>query len=223
MAYRKNKNTLFSFISDELKTLRIPLSELNSKSKYKQLRTDLVERSFRRYLETEPKTSKEQTIKDIRKQSGLKFSNEVGRFHYNRLKNINTSVGYGARIRKDKLADISKIPKIDFHIRDLFGYGFNLYTQIKTGSNSKRKLRELPKSAERVQAGKYNHLDDYMMWSEILLSANDANAIMHLLVGKQMDILGDMRHAISGSDYQEILTNKDKKLIGFKYNRLVRT
>lgn len=227
MAYKnKINNDLFSFISEELKLANISIKDLNTKTKYKDLRYSFVHRAYLRYLETQPKNKKgkrlgkEEVAKYIRKETGIKFSNEIGRSSYNKIKNIKTEVGYGARISKHKLADINKVPLIEYPIKELWGYGYTIYRYKK---NDKRKSRELPKSAERVSNGKYNSVSDYIFWSEVQLTGNDADLVMYYAIGNHMQDLGRLYEQIEGSDYQDILKDKSHKIIGFKFNRLFRT
>lgn len=227
MAYKsKIKNNLFSFITEELQLSNISLKDLNTKKKYQDLRYAYVHRSYLRYLETQPKNSKgkrlgkEEVAKFIRKETGIRFSNEIGRDSYNKIKNIRTEVGYGARISKRKLAELERIPKIEYSIKGLYGYGYTIYRYKKS---DKRKLKNLPKSAERVSDGKYNSVSDYIFWSEVQLTGNDADLVMYYTIGNRIQDIGQLNEMIEGSDYQDILRDKSHKIIGFKFNRLFRT
>ena len=222
---------IFDFIKQELKVSGIKtLKELN-KPKHKDLRYTLAKRALTRFLETEPTLSKSKALEYIRKETGIKFSNRVGRSYYNELKQIQPKANYASRLKETDKPLVENIPlstkakeaskKKGFTPQEEYLYIFDVYITIRpiTKRYKRYKLKPLPKNAMRINDGKYLVKEPYVFYSEILFNKRDVYKIGEaIFTGKA----SDYDDYIQGSDHSEILNNRNKVIIGFKYSYLVR-
>lgn len=207
----------FTFIFEELALLNISKKEINL-PKNKTLRLSLVERAFTRYLELNENSKITQTLKDIRRETGLKFSNETGREYFRSKKQIKLKSKYGTRLKEGYLPSDDRIPLIENRVKGQYFYGFTIYYQ---DTSSNKKYYSLKKNAIRLASGKYNGTGDYVYYSEMKFTKREAQAILYnLLSGVETD--EDYSDMVTGSDYQKLF-KKNIKVIGFVYDRLLRT
>jgi hypothetical protein len=210
---------IFEFITQELQLLNKSKTELNKRSNF-ELRYSYVYRAFASLLEVQPKIKKETAIKLVRRETGIKFENKIGRQYYERLKDIQPKSKYATRVSMDSLPDNDKIPLINFHIKDAYLYGIKIF--IKSSHVSRKtKLRTLPRSAVQLHTNKdkYNSVSDFVFYSEIKLTKRKALAeFLNYLE------YGDFENSeLTGSDYKNFMSEGISSIIGYKYDRLVRT
>lgn len=223
--------SVFDFIKQELKSSGIKTTKELNKTKHKDLRYTIVHRAFTRYLETEPKTSKTKTLEYIRKETGIKFSNKVGRNFYNELKQIQPKANYASRLNDTAKPTFENIPLSTkakeksktkgYTSTEEFLYIFDVYVVIRPLTNryKRYKYKQLPKNAMRINDGEYLVKEPYVFYSEILFNKRDIYKIGEsIFTGKS----SDYDDYIQGSDHSEILNNRNKVIIGFKYSYLVR-
>lgn len=217
---------LFDFISEELALTRLSKKKLNTK-KYKDLRYDYVRRAFTALLETEPKNkkgkqlSKSEAIQQVRKQTGLQFSNATGRQYFNELIGIKGNVYYAAKLGENTIPSDEQIPLIEYSIKGTYLYGFKVF--LYDDNRRDLRIKKLPKNAVRINDNFYNMISDYVYFSDVKLTKKQANAIAYKILSGQEETLGTLRSHIEGSDYKNILKKNSATINGFKYDRLART
>lgn len=213
---------MFDFITQELQILNISKQKLNNR-KDRELRLSLVRRAFTRYLESNSTAKLEDTVKLIRKETGLKFGNEQGRTFYRELKGISKKANSLARLPRNKRPKLEKIPLIESNVTGTFIYGIKVFIYDK---KSKAKLYNLKKSAIRVQRGKYNTVKNFAIRTtddDIVMTSEEVRAYVYYLIKGQNNLSNRLPDYIETSDYENVLSGQAGEIIGFKYDRIVRT
>jgi len=210
--------SIFSFINEELALSGLSIGDINSR-RNKDLRQSLVYRAFTRYLSTENDIGKENLIKKIRSETGLKFSNQYGRDTYDSLRQIKRKYTYATKLNNNVLPQRSKLPLIEYDIKGQYLYGISIYIRDKKSGVNKGK--KLPKSAYRLDVGKYTYIKDYVFFSEELLTKDQViSTMLEILTGE--DNGDSLARSVEGSDYKGVFDDKNS-VIGFKYVRAART
>jgi len=194
---------IFDFIKSELEVTSITsIKELN-KPKNLALRKSYVYRAYARYLETATNPNKEAVTKLIRKETGLKFSNEFGRDTYNEIKRIHSKREYVKHLKLDTIPRLKNIPLASQSYRKgEFLYGFYIYTYDRNYTKPKKqKSVKMPKppTAIRIAKGTPNRKEFLPFFSEELLTKRQATNYMLAYLTGDSEELEDFDSMIANS------------------------
>jgi hypothetical protein len=227
---------LFNFIKQDLLLENKSIKDIN-KPKNKLERYDFVQQAYNSLIVASEKTvyknvkgrakpvvkniSRREASKIIRQETGLKFSDIVGKQFYEKALDIKPSVRYAPKLPTDKLPNIDKLPIVSEHpVLGTIVYGFKVYSLCKDKKTKIRSIRDNNNTV--IYSKKYNRTKSIIFRENRILTKRQVLEIFSNYIQFEQGTIYDSN--LDVSDYQGIFEDFGIcDIVGFTYDRAFRT